>query len=147
MTIVKWDPLRSMAALQDRINQAFDDAFPPSGDEDAAMCAWRPAVDIYEKDNCIVIEAELAGVRKEDVSVEIKDTVLTLRGERVLTEAVQEDDYYRKERLFGTFLRSFNLQAAVQPDKIRAKFADGILRIEIPRLEAEATRKITVSVD
>ncbi len=149
MTIVKWDPFRNVAALQDRINRIFDESFSRTADvdDDISMSAWKPSVDIYETDEAIILKAELPGIKKEDVSVEIKDNVLTLRGERVEDKEIKEGSYFRKERCFGTFSRAFNLQHRVQPDKIKAKFKDGILVIEIPKPEEEKPKQITVNVE
>ena len=149
MTIVKWDPFRNVAALQDRINRIFDESFSRTADvnDDISMSAWKPSVDIYETDEAIILKAELPGIKKEDVSVEIKDNVLTLRGERVEDKKIKEGSYFRKERCFGTFSRAFNLQHRVQPDKIKAKFKDGILEIEIPKPEEEKPKQITVNVE
>ncbi|MBW2249802.1 MAG: Hsp20/alpha crystallin family protein [Deltaproteobacteria bacterium] len=149
MTIVKWDPFRNVAALQDRINRIFDESFSRTAnvDDDISMSAWKPTVDIYETDEAIILKAELPGIKKEDVSVEIKDNVITLRGERVEDKEIKEGSYFRKERCFGTFSRAFNLQHRVQPDKIKAKFKDGILEIEIPKPEEEKPKQITVNVE
>jgi len=149
MTIVKWDPFRNVAALQDRINRIFDESFSRTADvdDDISMSAWKPSVDIYETDEAIILKAELPGIKKEDVSVEIKDNVLTLRGERVEDKEIKEGSYFRKERCFGTFSRAFNLQHRVQPDKIKAKFKDGILVVEIPKPEEEKPKQITVNVE
>ena len=149
MTTVKWDPFRNVAALQDRINRIFDESFSRTADvdDDISMSAWKPSVDIYETDEAIILKAELPGIKKEDVSVEIKDNVLTLRGERVEDKEIKEGSYFRKERCFGTFSRAFNLQHRVQPDKIKAKFKDGILEIEIPKPEEEKPKQITVNVE
>ena len=149
MTIVKWDPFRNVAALQDRINRIFDESFSRTADleDDISMSAWKPSVDIYETDEAIILKAELPGIKKEDVSVEIKDNVLTLRGERVEDKEVKEESYFRKERCFGTFSRAFNLQHRVQPDKIKARFKDGILEVEIPKPEEEKPKQITVNIE
>ena len=149
MSIVRWDPFRDVVALQDRINRMFDDAFPRSrsADSEPELCNWRPAVDIYETDGSVVVNAELPGVRKEDVSVEVKDNILTIKGERFSDQSIDEESYYRRERCFGTFSRSFSLQHHVNPENIRAKFKDGILQIEVPKPEEEQPRQITVDVD
>ncbi len=149
MTIVKWDPFRNVAALQDRINRIFDESFSRTADmdDDISMCAWRPSVDIYETEDAVIVKAELPGIKKEEVSVEVKDNVLTLKGERIEDKEIKEESYFRKERCFGIFSRSFNLQHLVQPDKIKAKFKDGILEIEIPKPEEEKPKQITVNVE
>ena len=149
MTLVRWEPLKDVSSLQNRINRMFEDFFPHSRslDEELDTCAWQPAVDIFETDTGLVINAELPGVKKEDVSVELKDNILTIKGERWAERNIDEQMYYRKERCFGTFKRSFTLREIVQPDQIKARFKDGILEIEIPKVEKEAPRKISVDID
>lgn len=149
MPLVKWDPFRDVAELQHRINRIFDESFdqPRKMKEDGSTAAWRPPVDIYETANGIVVAAELPGVNKENVSVEVKEDVLTLKGERPALADIGEDSYYRRERFVGPFKRSFSLHQDVQPDLIKAKFKDGMLLIEIPRPVREQPKHITVDVD
>ena len=149
MALVKWDPFRDVAELQNRINRMFDESFGRSRelDDEISLRAWRPAVDIYETDNGIVVAAELPGVNKENVAVEVKDDVLTLKGERLANPEIDEDRYYRRERFFGPFKRSFTLHENIQPDQIKATFKDGILEIEIPRPTQEKPKQITVNVE
>jgi HSP20 family protein len=151
MSLTRWDPFQDIASLQDRINRLFEDAFPkprkgdPSTEGDTA--SWRPAVDIYETDTTLVVTAELPGVRKEDVSVEVKNNVLTIQGQRVQQDEVKEEHYVRRERSFGTFGRSFNLRYHVNPESIRARFKEGILQVEISKPEQETAKQITVNVE
>jgi len=149
MTIVSWDPFREVATLQDRINRLFDDAFPQKSDpaDDPNLTGWRPAVDIFETETGVVLEVELPGVIKADVSVEVKDNILTIRGERKVGNEGQEENYYRRERAYGSFRRAFNLHYVVKPEKIRARFNDGVLRIEVPKPEEEKPKQVTVNVD
>jgi HSP20 family protein len=149
MALVKWDPFRDVAELQHRINRMFDDSFGRSRemDDEMNLRAWRPAVDIYEAENGIVVAVELPGVSKESVSVEVKDDVLTLTGERLANPAISEDSYYRRERLFGPFKRSFTLNQNIKPDQIKATFKDGVLQIEIPRPVQEQPKHVTVNVE
>ena len=148
MAIVRWDPFGNVSTLQDRINRMFNEVFPRAQeDEELSVCAWKPMVDIFETDEAINISVDLPGVKKEDVSVELKNNVLTLRGERRIVETVPDDRYYRRERCFGTFQRSFSLRESVQPEKVNAKFKDGVLTVVIPFPEQEATRQISVDID
>ncbi len=149
MTIGRWDPFREVATLQERINRLFEDAFPRKNDQgDAGDTAdWRPAVDIFETGSAIVLKVELPGVIKEDVSVEVKDNVLTIKGERKAEKDVGEGDYYRRERVCGSFRRAFNLHYDVNPEKIRARFSDGVLSIDVPKPEEEKPKQVTVNVD
>jgi len=149
MAIVRWDPFRDVAALQDRINRIFNESFGRSRDldDEVSLYDWRPPVDIYETDDGIVLKIELPGVNKEDVSVEVKDNVLTLKGERLLDPEIKDEHYYRKERSFGKFNRSFSLQESIKPDSIKASFKDGVLTVEVPRAEEEKPKQVTVNID
>ncbi len=148
MAIVRWQPYGAVASLQDSINKLFQDAFSRANiDEDFALSAWKPVVDIFDKDDAIVIHAELPGVKKENVAIEVKDNVLTLRGERTESKEIKEDKYYRKERTFGSFHRAFTLPAAVNPDSIRATFKDGVLEIEIPKPEEQKPKQVKISIE
>ena len=149
MTIVSWDPFKEVATLQDRINRLFDDAFPRENDsgDDADAAGWRPAVDIFETDKAVVLEVELPGVTKEDVTVEVKENILTIKGERKGEIEDRKDTFYRRERAYGLFRRAFNLHYVVNPEKIKARFNDGVLRIEVPKPEEEKPKQVTVNVD
>jgi HSP20 family protein len=135
--------------MRDRINCMFDDAFTLSGRHpgELSMCDWSPAVDICESPEGLVISVDLPGIRKEDVSVEIKDNLLTLRGRREADAAVSDDQYLRRERCFGAFHRAFNLQFPVRTEAIRAGFKNGVLEIFIPKPEEKKPRQIKVSID
>jgi len=149
MALVKWDPFRDVAELQNRINRMFDDSFGPSRDreDEVNMCAWKPAVDIYETETGVILSVDLPGVGKENVAVEVKNNILTLKGERFPKTEINQEAYYRQERCYGTFQRSFTLHHNIQPNLIEATFKDGMLEIEIPRPEEEQPQQITVKVE
>jgi HSP20 family protein len=149
MTLVKWDPFKDVEKLQNRINRMFEDSFGHTRDPDdeASLCAWRPPVDIYETEDGIVLAAELPGVGKKNISVEVKDNILTLKGERKANQNIMEKNFYRQERCYGTFQRSFTLQHNIQPNLIKATFKDGVLEIEIPKPEEEQPKQISVKVE
>ncbi|MBU4185072.1 MAG: Hsp20/alpha crystallin family protein [Proteobacteria bacterium] len=149
MTIVRWDPLRNVATLQDRINRMFNEAFASSKDfeDEVSMSAWRPAVDIFDTDNAIVIKAELPGIKKDNVSIDVKGNVLTIKGERSFDKEIKEENYYRKERSFGKFQRSFTLPEAVNPEAIKANFKNGVLEIEVPKPEEKKPKQISINVE
>ena len=151
MSLSGWDPFQDIAALQDRINRLFADAFPQRREEEPSdetdTVSWRPAVDVYETDTTLVITAELPGARKEDVSVEVKNNVLTIQGQRVRRDEVGEEYYVRRERPFGAFSRSFDLRQHVDPDSIRARIKEGLLRVESSKPEQKTAKQITVNVE
>ena len=149
MTLVKWDPFRDVEKLQNRINLMFEDCFGCTRDQNSetSLCAWQPAVDIYETENGVALAAELPGVSKENIAVEVKDNILTLKGERKPILDVKAENFYRRERCYGTFQRSFTLQQNIQPNLIKATFKDGVLLIEIPRPTEDQPKQITVNVE
>jgi HSP20 family protein len=149
MTIVRWDPFRNLTTLQDRINRVFDDAANRSKDYDdeVSKCDWRPIVDIYDSEKAINIDAELPGVTRDNITLDVKENILTLKGERKFAEEAQKENYYRMERCFGAFERSFTLPTTVDPAKITANFKDGVLRISIPKPEEKRPKQISIHVD
>ncbi len=104
------------------------------------------SADIFEEGNDVVVKADMPGVKKEDVDVSLSDDMITIRGERKKEEKVERKDYYRVERAYGSFTRSFRLPADVQAEKAEAKFDQGVLEIRIPKMEeARAkTKKVLI---
>ncbi|MBW2067221.1 MAG: Hsp20/alpha crystallin family protein [Deltaproteobacteria bacterium] len=146
MDLVKWNPWREMDTFRDRINRFFEEPFLPSVwfGEEPFFGEWKPAVDIYDDDDKMVIKAELPGVDKKDIEVDLKDRVLTIKGERSQESETKEENYYRRERAYGKFQRSFTLPGDYDPDKVKAEYKDGVLHVEIPKLEEVKPKKITV---
>ncbi|UCF83736.1 MAG: Hsp20/alpha crystallin family protein [Desulfobacteraceae bacterium] len=146
MNIVKFNPRREMGTFSDRVNRLFDGTLFPAAwlSEDSELLNWRPVVDIFDNDEKIVIKAELPGVDKKDIHVDVKDGILTLSGERSYENEVKEENYHRKERAFGKFHRSFTLPDGLNTDKIDADYKDGVLKIEIPKPEEKKPKKIAV---
>lgn len=148
MALIRWDPFREMSALQERMNRLFSDirGRSPLGEEELAQGAWAPPVDIYETTESIVFKAELPGLTKEDINVEVKDSTLTLKGEKKFEKEVKEENYHRIERSYGSFQRAFTLPNTVQQEKVKAKFKDGILEITIPKHEEARPKQIKVDL-
>ena len=146
MELVRWNPRRELFGLHNSINRMFNDFFSPTvrSDEAVSIWGWNPVVDIYENEENIVIKAELPGVDKNDIVVDVKGRVLTLKGERSTDNAMKEDNYYRQERSYGKFERAFALPVEVDPDKIKADFKDGVLKIDIPKTEENKPRQVTI---
>lgn len=146
MELVRWTPWRDMFTLRNRINNLFEDVFPPARtQDDASFWNWSPVVDIFEEKDQIVIKAELPGVEKKDISLDVKGRILTLRGERSSDREVSEESYYRRERVFGRFERAFTLPMEVSVDQVSADFKDGILKIEIPKPEEYKPKQIAIN--
>jgi len=151
MAIVRWEPFRDLVGLQDRMNRLFDESFRGlnrgSGDEDWSLGAWAPAVDIFEQDGNIVLNAELPGIDAKDVDIRLENNVLTLRGERKVDNEVKRDNYHRVERAYGTFTRSFTLPTVVDQEKIKAEYKDGVLKVVLPKREEAKPKQISISVN
>jgi HSP20 family protein len=106
-----------------------------------------PSVDIFEEGDNVVVKAELPGIKKEDVDVSVTDNVISISGEKKKEEKVERKNYYREERSYGSFTRSFRLPMEVQTDKAKASFKEGVLEIRIPKTEEAKKREKKVSIE
>jgi HSP20 family protein len=141
-TVVRWDPFRELTSLRNEMNRLF----ARTGGEGAASgSVWTPAVDVFDRQDEIVLNVELPGLTAEDIDIEVDDNVLTIRGERTFDETVEEGRYYRVERQYGQFSRSLTLpQNGVKADAIAATFDNGVLEVRVPKAEEVKPRKIAV---
>ena len=146
MELIRWNPMRDVFSMRHQMNHLLNDVFRPVvlGDERLSIWSRYPTVDIYDNDESIVITAELPGIDKEDMVIDVKDGVLTLKGERFFDNEVKKEKYYCRERAFGKFERIFRLPAEVDPEKISADYKNGILKINIPKPEEQKPKQITV---
>ena len=144
--ISRWDPFRDLSVLQDRINRVFNEQLHRGEGETAAGRAWAPVVDILETSNDLVVRAELPGMSRDDIDIEVTAESLTISGERTFDEASREK-YIRVERPYGAFRRSFSIGVPVQPDKVKASYKDGILEVSIPKAEEVKPKKIKINAE
>jgi len=146
MELIRWTPRRNAWGLQTRMNRIFDDFFTPALNTEDRLLArnWNPSADVYEEDAQFVIKAELPGVDKKDIHVDVENNVLILKGERTEDNEVKEENYYRREMASGAFQRSFALPDGVDANNIKADYKDGVIKITIPKPESRQPKKITV---
>jgi len=111
------------------------------------MTMRMPAVDVYEEKDDVVIKAEIPGLSKEDISVQVTDSTLMIKGEKKREEEVKEGDYYRCERSFGSITRAVALPSDVKADQVRASFKNGVLEVRMPKTEEAKKKAITVKID
>ena len=140
------DPFR---LVQQRLNRFFDENFLPFTlpyEENIALTTWTPFCDIYETENEFVVKAELPGLKKEEVKVNIEGNILTFMGERKFEEETKKENFVRVERTYGQFMRSFTLPAFIDVTHITADFKDGILKIVLPKFEEAKPKAIAVNV-
>ena len=146
MAVVRWDPFRDLNALQDRMNRLFDDTGRTwRTGEPAATTTWSPAVDIFETQGEIVVKAELPGMDRNDITLNLEKNVLTLKGERKFEKETKEDNYHRIERSYGGFSRAFSIPATVDEEKIKAEYKDGVLKIVLPKKEQVKPKQIRIA--
>jgi HSP20 family protein len=144
MQLVRWTPIGNLLSFQHEMNRMFDQFFRGGNGEEAKVSMWRPSIDVYATDDALVIKAELPGVSKDDVSIDVHQNRLTLRGQRKHETEVKDEHYHRVERSYGSFQRSFTLPATVDAEKAEASFKDGVLELRLPRLESAKPRQIAI---
>ncbi|NJM52469.1 MAG: Hsp20/alpha crystallin family protein [Blastocatellia bacterium] len=114
------------------------------GDNELMRGAWSPSVDIFENQDQIVLEAELPGMKSEDVNISIENNVLTLHGERKFEKKDEGDNFHRVERSYGSFSRSFTLPPTVSSENANAEFENGVLRLTLAKREESKPRRIEI---
>ena len=145
-TITRWEPFRGVNTLQDQFNRLFSDVFDRKAEE-SSLTAWAPAVDIYETGHELVVKADLPEVDPKDLNIRVENNILTIRGERKFEKKVNEDNYLRVERAYGSFARSFTLANTVNSDAIKADYQNGVLTLTIPKREEAKPKQIKVNVN
>jgi HSP20 family protein len=141
MALVRWDPSREVDTLQSEVNRIFDTFF---GGNDVRTRRWVPAMDLVETDDHLVLRADLPGLKREDVDIEVKDGLLTISGERKAEQEERSEGFYRVERAFGSFSRSLSLPDGVHAQQVSADFANGVLEVRIPK--PEETKPVRVAI-
>ena len=147
MAIVRWEPMRELASIQNEMNRLFGTVFEPAQPGNGgALRRWMPAMDLVETADQFVLRADLPGLGEEDVSIEVEDNVLTVSGERKAEHEQSNEGYHRVERAFGAFSRSLTLPEGVDAESVAASFDRGVLEIRIPKPEQRKPRKISIGV-
>jgi HSP20 family protein len=132
MAIVRWDPLKDLMTMHDRMNKIFDETIGKTSQ--ASHGDWLPPVDIFETQDEIVIVSELPGVHEDDMDIQMTEGVLTLKGEKKYpVEEGDNDNYYRLERSYGKFNRSFTIPNTVDINSVKASLKDGLLKITLTK--------------
>lgn len=146
MELTKWEPLREIEDFFDRYSRSL--AFPfARSSELFANGGWAPRVDVSENDKAFVIKAEIPGVNKDDVNVSLENGVLTLQGERRQEREEKGWRFHRVERAYGHFMRSFTLPGNVDASQLKASFHNGLLEVDLPKLEQSPAEALQVPVE
>ena len=139
--LVRWDPFREMASLQNDMSRLMTSVLGTSNGEDRA---WIPPLDVWETEDEVVYAFDLPGIPEDKISVEFEDGSLTVSGERERTDEVSRDRLYRYERRFGSFSRTIGLPQGVGEDSINADFKNGVLEIHVRKPEQPKPRRIQI---
>ncbi len=140
MAIVRWSPWQELEGMQRSLSRLLEDA----GVAPSTEGTWMPAVDIRETDDALIVSAELPGIEKEDVQLDIRDGVLTISGERKYEKDVKEENVHRIERAYGRFSRSFTLPRNVDVEKVEARMDKGVLEVRLPKKESAKPKSIEI---
>src|SRR6266576_1930561 len=143
MALVR-EPAREVDSLQSEVNRLFDSFFGGQA-TGATARRWVPAMDLVETDDRLVLRADLPGLDRDDVSIEIKDGVLTVSGERKAEHEEHADGYHRVERALGSFSRSLTLPRGIDADRVSAEFDKGVLEVRIPKPEQQKPHRVEIA--
>ncbi|MEN8129462.1 MAG: Hsp20/alpha crystallin family protein [Pseudomonadota bacterium] len=144
MSLTLWDPFREMEELLDRYSRSARKSIAKSDDRTFEAGDWMPLIDIDETEDAFAVKAELPGVDKEDVHIDIDNGVLTIRGEKKVE--TEDKKHHRVECAYGSFVRSFTLPQSVDTDQVEAEYKNGVLNLTIPKLEAAKPKQIEVKI-
>lgn len=147
MPYAHWDPARELLSLQERMNRLIEQTLSRTRSDTGLteMGTWSPAVDLFDSGEALVLKAELPEVEQEDIELRIEQDRVTLRGERRLSDEMNEKQFHRMERSFGRFSRSFDLPGNIDADNVTAAFKRGILKVTMPKLADKRSRQIPIS--
>jgi len=143
--ISRFEPFRTNS-FQEQFNRLFSEAFDRSSEE-SSITTWAPAIDIFETEHELVVKADLPDIKPEELDIRVENNILTIRGERKFEKQVNENNYLRVERAYGSFSRSFSLANTVNSDAIKAEYKDGVLTLTIPKREEAKPKQIKVNVN
>ncbi len=144
----RWDPVRDLFTLQERMNRLFEEtadrrARPEEAEAQIEHADWVPAADVYEDEREYTLALDVPGIRREALDVSLDDSRLTIRGERAQVEGV---GVRRTERPHGRFVRSFSLPDAVDRQGITADYKDGVLLLRLPKRTEQATHSLKIDI-
>jgi HSP20 family protein len=147
--LIRWDPFRDMVSLRDAMDRLFEDSFVrPRGESPTLEGREQTlALDVYETDDNLVVEASLPGFNPDEVDISIVGNTLTINGEHEKhQEKEEEGKYYFRERRYGAFQRVVALPVETNADKAEATFENGVLKLSLPKAEEVKPKRIEVQV-
>ena len=138
-------PFRDVFNLQEEVNRLFDDFFLPT--EAGGEFPFVPSVDISETKNQIKVKADIPGISEKDIELTLENNILTIKGKREEEKETKEENFYSRERVYGSFLRQIQIPKKIKQDSIKAKFKNGVLEVVMDKAEEEKTKAIPISIE
>lgn len=147
MAILRRSPFRQLRELERQLDDLIRNGDQDEQDQSQAITGWSPRVDVYEQNDELVFEVDAPGIHKDDLDVSIEDNRLTISGERREEKNVEDSDrnYFRSERVYGQFQRSFALPDAIDADQVAASYDDGVLTVRAPKVEDSTTQSVQIN--
>jgi HSP20 family protein len=146
MDIIRWDPFKELSTLREQIDRLFDSFFGRVPSIAEKEVAWIPAINLEETDDSYVVQAELPGLKKDEIKVSITEDTVTISGERKISKEEKGKTYHRVEMSYGKFQRTLTLPGEIVPSKAKATYKDGILTIKLPKSEKAKVKEIEVEI-
>ena len=140
----RFEPFRGATTLHEQLNRMFGEGF--NRQEESNLTTWAPAVDIMETEHELIVKADLPDVDPKDLDIRVESNILTIRGERKFEKQVNNGNYLRVERAYGSFARSFSLANTVNTEAIKADYQNGVLTLHIPKREEAKPKQIKVNI-
>lgn len=146
MNLTTWDPFESIMSLQSEVDDLFHKRLKNGRSLSNVSADWSPAVDIHEDKESYYFDVEAPGLNKDQFDVKVEDNVLSIKGERQSSTEDKNKNFYRIERSYGSFMRSFYLPETADAEKVNAEYKNGVLHIKIGKKETAKPKKIDVNV-
>lgn len=146
-SIIKRTGLSPVEDMRREMDRIFDEMAPFSWWQDEGedgLTLWAPNTDMTETENEYVINVDLPGIPKEDVNISFQDNRLVISGERRKEGKEEKENFLRRERYFGSFIRTFTLPNAVKDDGIKAKYHEGVLTVTVPKSEKSKAKNVQI---
>ena len=141
-----WPTFDRLSNLREELDRLFEAPLSEFNPASPMLSGWTPSLDLYEEKDNFIVQAELPGMKKEDIDISLHEGALSIAGERKSEEKQEDAETYREERFFGRFHRSITLPKPVVADKVKATYTDGVLTVTLPKSEEVKPKQIEVSV-
>jgi HSP20 family protein len=142
-----WTGFGRLSSLHDELDRLFEAPWAELTRTSQLLSGWTPALDIHEDKDSFIVQAELPGMKREDIEVSLHDGALSISGERKAEKQYEAAEVYRTERCLGKFQRTISLPVPVAADKVKAQYQDGVLTVTLPKTEAAKPKQIDVNVN